>query len=185
MAVGGSFIVGSLIAIAALLIVTVLDRTVNAPEDLTSLPSISLVVIAASFGLGKAIEASGLAASLGHLIIEGSSGFGPIGVLLAVTLATIALTELITNNAAAVLLFPIAIATAAQLGLDPRPFAIAVTVAASASFLTPIGYQTNTMVYGIGGYRFTDYIRLGLPLTILVIIVIVTVVPVFWPLTIP
>jgi di/tricarboxylate transporter len=144
-----------------------------------------LVVIAASFGLGKAIEASGLAASLGHLIIEGSSGFGPIGVLLAVTLATIALTELITNNAAAVLLFPIAIATAAQLGLDPRPFAIAVTVAASASFLTPIGYQTNTMVYGIGGYRFTDYIRLGLPLTILVIIVIVTVVPVFWPLTIP
>jgi di/tricarboxylate transporter len=141
-----------------------------------------LVVIAASFGLGAAIEQSGLAARLGAGIIGGFAGYGPIAVLLAVTLATMALTELITNNAAAVLLFPIALATAAQLGLDPRPFAIAIAVAASASFLTPIGYQTNTMVYGLGGYRFTDYVRLGLPLTLLVVILIVTVIPIFWPL---
>lgn len=141
-----------------------------------------ILVIAGSFGLGAAISDSGLAALIGSAIVEGFSGWGPIGALFAVALATVALTELITNNAAAVLLFPIAMATAAEMGLDPRPFAIAVTVAASASFLTPIGYQTNTMVYGPGGYRFGDYIRLGAPLTVVVITTIVCLVPVFWPL---
>jgi di/tricarboxylate transporter len=142
-----------------------------------------LIVIAAAFGLASGIEASGLAAALGAGIVGAFDGLGPVGVLLAVTLATVALTELITNNAAAVLLFPIAIATSTELGLDPRPFAIAIALAASASFLTPIGYQTNTMVYGPGGYRFTDYIRLGLPLTLLVIAMIVLLVPAIWPLS--
>ncbi|MBX6363637.1 MAG: SLC13 family permease [Gemmatimonadetes bacterium] len=144
-----------------------------------------LVLIAASFGIGAAIEQSGLAAALGHLIVEGFSRWGPLGVLLAVTLATIALTELITNNAAAALVFPIAIAVAGQLGLDPRPYAIAVAVAASASFLTPIGYQTNTMVYGPGGYRFGDFARLGAPITAVVVAVIMVVVPLVWPLARP
>lgn len=139
-----------------------------------------LLVIAASFGLGAAIESSGLAAVLGRGIVEVASGWGPLGVLFAVTLATLLLTELITNNAAAVLLFPISMAAAAQLGADARPFAIAITIAASASFLTPIGYQTNTMVYALGGYRFTDFIRLGLPLTVLVIAAIMLFVPLFW-----
>ncbi|HEX2187412.1 MAG TPA: SLC13 family permease [Longimicrobiaceae bacterium] len=139
-----------------------------------------IMVIAASFGLGAAIETSGLAAVLGHGIVEVSSGWGPMGVLFAVTLATVILTELITNNAAAVLLFPIALAAAAQVGADPRPFAFAIAIAASASFLTPIGYQTNTMVYGLGGYRFSDFVRLGLPLTLLVIGAIMLFVPLFW-----
>ncbi|HEV2147585.1 MAG TPA: SLC13 family permease [Longimicrobiaceae bacterium] len=139
-----------------------------------------LVVIAASFGIGAAIETSGLAAVIGHAVVEASSAWGPLGVLLAVTLATVLLTELITNNAAAVLLFPIGMAAAAQVGADPRPFAIAIALAASASFLTPIGYQTNTMVYGLGGYRFTDFVRLGLPLTLLVVAAIVLFVPLFW-----
>jgi hypothetical protein len=102
--------------------------------------------------------------------------FGTLGVagaLLGIVLATILLTELITNNAAAVLVFPVAIAAAAAMGLDPRPVAIAVAIAASASFLTPIGYQTNTMVYGPGGYRFTDYGRLGAPLTVIVVTTVV------------
>ncbi len=141
-----------------------------------------LVMIAASFGVGAAIASSGLANVIGSWIVSGFSGMGPVGVLLAVTLATIALTELITNNAAAALLFPIAVAAATQLGLDPRPYAIAVTVAASMSFLTPIGYQTNTMVYGLGGYRFGDYARLGAPLTMMVIVGIMLFVPMFWPL---
>jgi di/tricarboxylate transporter len=140
-----------------------------------------LVVIAAAFGIGAAIESSGLAALLGRGIVEGFSGLGPLGLLFAVTIATVLLTELITNNAAAVLLFPIAMATAAGLDLDPRPFAIAVAVAASASFLTPIGYQTNTMVYGMGGYRFGDFVRLGAPLTLIVILTIVLLVPLLWP----
>jgi di/tricarboxylate transporter len=140
-----------------------------------------LMVIAASFGIGAAIESSGLAAVVGHGVVEASSAWGPMGVLLAVTLATVLLTELITNNAAAVLLFPVGMAAAAQVGVDPRPFALAITIAASASFLTPIGYQTNTMVYGLGGYRFADFARLGLPLTLLVVAAIMVFVPLFWP----
>ncbi|MGH7443493.1 MAG: SLC13 family permease, partial [Longimicrobiales bacterium] len=169
---------------AALLaaVVLVLARVLSPSEARSAIELDVLVVIAASFGLGAAIAQSGLAAAIGAVIVGGFDGFGPVGLLFAVTLATLALTELITNNAAAVLVFPIALATASQLGLDPRPFAIAITIAASASFLTPIGYQTNTMVYGLGGYRFTDYSRLGLPLTVLVIAVILVIVPLVWPL---
>src|SRR5690606_38947191 len=112
---------------------------------------------------------SGLAALIGGGIVSTFGGAGPLVILLAVTLATIALTEMITNNAAAVLMFPIALAAAQQVDADPRPCAIALAVAASASFLTPIGYQTNTMVYGPGGYRFGDYARLGFPLTVVVV----------------
>jgi di/tricarboxylate transporter len=97
---------------------------------------------------------------------------------LGVVLATVLLTEVITNNAAAVLMFPIAVATAERMHLDVRWLAMAVAVAASASFLTPIGYQTNTMVYGPGGYRFGDYARLGAPLTIIVVLLAVLVVPI-------
>ncbi|CAN5897551.1 SLC13 family permease [soil metagenome] len=160
----------------------VLFRVLSPSEARGAIELDVIAVIAAAFGLASAIESSGLAATLGSVIVHGFDEFGPVGVLLAVTLATVALTELITNNAAAVLLFPIAVATAVELGLDPRPFAIAITVAASASFLTPIGYQTNTMVYGPGGYRFSDYIRLGLPLTLLVVAAIVILVPLIWPL---
>lgn len=140
----------------------------------------TLVVIAAAFGLGAAMQVSGLAGALGELVVGGFSGFGTLGVLLGLVLVTLVLTELITNNAAAVLVFPIALAAAEQLGVDPRPFLIALTIAASASFLTPIGYQTNTMVYGMGGYRFTDYARLGAPLTVMVIVTVTLLVPVFW-----
>ena len=95
-------------------------------------------------------------------------------------LATIVVTEMISNNAAAALLFPVALATATSAGLDPRPFAIAVAIGASSSFLTPIGYQTNTMVYGIGGYRFTDFARLGFPLVIVMVAVSLVMIPI-WP----
>ena len=98
-----------------------------------------------------------------------------------VVLATIALTEMVTNNAAALLMLPIGLTIAAQTSLDPRGVAIAIAVSASASFLTPIGYQTNTMVYGPGGYRFGDYSRLGLPLTITTVVLVVTLTPLLWP----
>jgi di/tricarboxylate transporter len=103
-------------------------------------------------------------------------------VLLGVVLATVLLTEIVTNNAAAALMFPIAVAAAGDVGADPRPFAMAVAVAASASFLTPIGYQTNTMVYGPGGYRFGDFARLGVPLTVMVVATLVLGVPLVWRL---
>jgi di/tricarboxylate transporter len=162
-------------------VVLVLSRVLT-PNDARSAVDIDvLVVIAAAFGLGAAIESSGLAAILSTAIASSFIGWGDLGALLAITLATVIVTELITNNAAAVLIFPIATATAANIGADPRPFAIAITIAASASFLTPIGYQTNTMVYGLGGYRFADYARLGLPITLVVILAVVVLVPVFWP----
>lgn len=142
-----------------------------------------IVVIAASFGIGAAIESSGLASNLADVLVEPFGRFGDLGLLFGVLLATMVLTELITNNAAAVLLFPVALQTALAAGLDPRPFAIAIAIGASSSFLTPIGYQTNTMVYGIGGYRFGDYARLGLPLSIVMVIVAMLVIPIAWPLT--
>ncbi|MBW3632760.1 MAG: SLC13 family permease [Chloroflexi bacterium] len=141
-----------------------------------------VVLIGASFGVGAAIESSGLAAVLASGLITVGSQWGPLALLLGVVIATIVLTELITNNAAAVLIFPVALATATGAGLDPRPFAIAIAVAASASFLTPIGYQTNTMVYGPGGYRFGDYARLGAPLTVAVVVAIMVIVPIVWPM---
>lgn len=126
-----------------------------------------LVVIAASFGVGAAIERSGLAAEIGHGLVSLAQQIGWRGALAGVVLATLILTEFISNNAAAALVFPIAVATAGELGADPRRMAIAVAIAASCSFLTPVGYQTNTMIYGPGGYRFGDYWRLGAPLTAL------------------
>jgi di/tricarboxylate transporter len=139
-----------------------------------------IIVIAASFGLGAALEASGLAALLAGGLIAGFQPFGAIGLLFGVTLAATLFTELITNNAAAVLIYPIAAATAAAAGLDVRPFAVALMFGASASFLTPIGYQTNTMVYGPGGYHFGDYARLGVPLTLIMMAMVMWLVPVFW-----
>jgi di/tricarboxylate transporter len=120
-------------------------------------------VIASAFGLAAAVETSGLAEAVATGLVTAFQPLGPTGVLLGLVLTTVVLTELITNNAAALLMFPIAVAAAGAEGLDPRGAAIAVAVAASASFLTPIGYQTNTMVYGPGGYRFSDYVRLGAP----------------------
>jgi di/tricarboxylate transporter len=101
-------------------------------------------------------------------------------VLLGIVLATMVMTELVTNNAAALLMFPIAIAAAGESGIDPRGVAIAVAVSASNSFLTPIGYQTNTMVYGPGGYRFTDYARLGAPISLASVVIVVGLVPLLW-----
>ena len=141
-----------------------------------------IVLIAAAFGLGAAMRSSGIADILATGIVETSIMVGPVGALLGIAVVTMVLTELITNNAAAVLVFPIAMSTAAAAGLDPRPFAVTVAIVASASFLTPVGYQTNTMVYGPGGYRFLDYLRLGMPMSILVLLTVGLIVPAIWGL---
>jgi di/tricarboxylate transporter len=135
-----------------------------------------IVMIASAFGLGAALQVSGLADTLAYGLVAVFGSLGPAGVVLGVVLATSLLTELVTNNAAAVLVYPVAMAVAATTGLEPRELAMAVAVMASASFLTPIGYQTNTMVYGPGGYRFTDYVRLGLPLNLAVAAAVVLAV---------
>jgi di/tricarboxylate transporter len=96
-------------------------------------------------------------------------------------LVTMVLTELLSNNAVAALMIPIALGIAAEAGLAARPFVIAVTIAASAAFATPIGYQTNTYVYGIGGYRFSDFLRIGIPLNLICFVVAMVVIPRVWP----
>lgn len=155
---------GSLVA-ALLMVVT---RVITPAEARNAVDLDVLLLIAASFGIGAAIEKSGLAGLLADWIVGWVLPFGPVAVLAAIVFATLIVTELITNNAAVVLIFPIAAAAAIKSGVDPRAFGIAIALAASASFLTPIGYQTNTMVLGPGGYRFGDYVRLGLPLTLVV-----------------
>jgi di/tricarboxylate transporter len=142
-----------------------------------------IVLIAASFGVGAAMSTSGLATEVATLLIDAFDSIGDLGLIVGILIATVILTEMITNNAAAVLMFPIALSTAQQAGIDPHPVAIAVAIGASASFLTPIGYQTNTMVYGMGGYRFGDFARVGLPLTALMIVVATAFIPLWWPLS--
>jgi di/tricarboxylate transporter len=114
-------------------------------------------------------------------VVNTVGGIGPLAILAAVYVLTSTLTEMISNNAVAVLIGPIVIALALELGFDPRPFIIAVMFAASASFATPIGYQTNTFVYSAGGYRFRDFLVVGLPLNIIFAIVAVLVIPLFFP----
>ncbi len=141
-----------------------------------------IVLVASGFGLGEAMRTSGLATELATGIPDALGTFGSIGALIAVVIVTILLTGSISNTAAALIVFPVAIATATSLDLDPRGFAVAVALAASASFLTPVGYQTNAMVQAPGGYRHRDYTRLGLPLSVIMIVVILVGVPIVWPL---
>lgn len=139
-----------------------------------------LTVIGASLGLGEAMSRSGVADSMALWWVA-LAGDNPWLALLAVYAVTSVFTELVTNNAAAVLLFPIAEATAVSLGVSLWPFVAVIMIAASASFATPIGYQTNLMVYGPGGYRFTDYLRIGTPLNVLLGAGAVLLAPLIWP----
>ncbi len=139
-----------------------------------------LVAIAASFALGTALEKTEAAKEIADRTI--TMAHGDPWISLAVVYAiTLIVTELITNNAAAALMFPLALATARNLDVNVMPFIIVVMMAASAGFATPIGYQTNLMVYGPGGYRFSDYVKIGVPLDILIGIITVLIAPFVWP----
>jgi len=140
-----------------------------------------LLAIAAALAIGRTMEATGAAAGLAHGLMRVFEAWGPWGVLLGVYLVTLILTEVVTNNAAAALAFPIAYAAARGLGVDFMPFAVAVALAASGGFATPLGYQTHLMVYGPGGYRFSDYLRIGIPLDLLVMTVVVGLTPLIFP----
>lgn len=134
-----------------------------------------ILTIASSFALGGALQVTGAAELVAAQILSVSAGH-PLLTILLVYLAVSVLTEVITNNAAAVLMIPIVLSMTASLGVEPEPFVIAVMMAASASFATPLGYQTNTMVFGPGGYRFMDFVRIGLPFNIFVGLVTVVVI---------
>jgi len=139
-----------------------------------------LLVIAASFGLGRALEVTGAAEVISGSLV-GLVGGNPLLSLVMVYLVTMVFTEILSNNGSAVLMFPIALATANSLEVSFMPFVMSVMVAASFGFATPIGYQTNLMVYGPGGYRFSDYLKIGVPLDLLMGVVVVLLAPLVWP----
>jgi di/tricarboxylate transporter len=140
-----------------------------------------LLVIASALGIGQAFATTGAAHTLADYTMD-MVGKNPYLALAATYLITNILTEIITNNAAAVLVFPITLSVASAYDANILPFAMVIMMAASASFSTPLGYQTNLMVYGPGGYRFTDFIKVGLPLNLLIFLVVIILVPLIWPL---
>lgn len=144
-----------------------------------------LMVIGAAIGVGKAMDASGAAKAIADVIFSAAGGLGPRGLLFVFSLLTAVLCQLVTNKGAAVLMFPIAMALAGQAGpghgLSPEPFVVTLMATAASSFMTPVGFVTNLMVYGPGGYRFTDYLRLGVPLTLLVATLCALLAPMAFP----
>ena len=139
-----------------------------------------LITIACAFAISKAMVNSGVADSVAKFIIGLSDDYGPHVLLAMVFIITNLFTELITNNAAAALAFPLALSISAQLGVSPTPFFVVICMAASASFSTPIGYQTNLIVQGIGNYKFTDFVRIGLPLNIITFLISIILIPLIW-----
>lgn len=172
-----SMLNAALLGVAAMLA----TRCIGVNEARRSLDLPVLVTIAASFALGNALEKTGAAEFLGNTIV--TTAGGDAWLLLALTyLSVTVLTELITNNAAAMLMLPVVLAITQAAGLNEIPYVMAVMMAASASFATPIGYQCNLMVYGPGGYHFSDFLRIGVPMNLLMALVTVVAIPFIWPL---
>lgn len=156
-------------------------RCLSSTEARRAIEWEALLLIAGSFGVAQAMQKTGLATAIAEATVA-AAGNNPLLVLAAIYFVTMITTELLSNNAAAVLSFPIAWQTAEQLGVHPLPFVMAITVAASCGFATPIGYQTNLMIYGPGGYKFTDYVRYGGPLNLIVMALTIALAPLIWPL---
>lgn len=163
-------------------VITLITRCIDPDEAYRAVEWKVIFMIFGMLGLGMGLEKTGLAKIAAEAVASTFRDLGPYAVLAALYLLAAVLTELISNNAVAALLTPIAIGIGVQLGYDPRPFVIAVMFASSASFVTPIGYQTNTYVYGAGGYKFADFSRVGLPLAIALWIMASFLIPVLWPL---
>jgi di/tricarboxylate transporter len=171
-----SMLVAAILAATAMLA----TRCVSIESARKSVDWDVLLAIAASFALGTALDKSGAARMIAEstTALSGGNAWIALGFIYFITLVV---TELITNNAAAALMFPFALATAQRLEVSYLPFVIAVMMAASAGFATPIGYQTNLMVYGPGGYRFSDYVKVGVPLDLLIMAITVTIAPWAYP----
>ncbi|WP_180700621.1 SLC13 family permease, partial [Vibrio parahaemolyticus] len=140
-----------------------------------------VVIVGSALSIAQLMISSGLSVRMGEMFIEAFNGWGVFGALVATYIMTLVLTELVTNNAAAALAFPIGYSMAVGYGVDPMPFIMAVLFGASASFISPYGYQTNLLVYSVGNYKLTDYVRIGVPISIVYSVLVLTLIPVFFP----
>jgi len=159
----------------------VLGRCLTIEEAYQSIDWKIIFLLAGVLPLGLALEQSGATAWLAGNVLEPLAGHGPVLLLAAFYLVTAVFTEAMSNNAAAAILAPIAFTTANSLGIDARPLLVAITFAASTSFATPIGYKTNTMIFSPGGYRFTDFTKIGVPLNLVFWGLAVWLIPLIWP----
>ena len=175
--------VAPILALAVIAVAVVLfTRAIDADEAFSFVDGRLLALIFAMLAIGAALESSGAVALIANAAAPLLAELPPFLIVWAIYFLTMLLTELVSNNAVAVVMTPIAIGLAQALGYDPRPLVVAVMFAASASFSTPIGYQTNTMVYGPGGYRFTDFLKVGIPLNLSMSVLASVLIPLFWPL---
>ena len=163
-------------------VIVLLTRCIDADEAFGFIEGRLLALIFAMLIVGAGLENSGAVQLLVNALVPHLQGLPHWALLLAVYAIAATLTELVSNNAVAVIVTPVAIGLGQTMGVDPRPLVVAVMFAASAAFATPIGYQTNTLVYGPGGYRFSDFLKVGLPLNFLMAATVCTLVPWFWPL---
>lgn len=170
-----------LLAVLAVALVLV-TRCIDADEAFGAVDGRLLALIFAMLGIGAALESSGAVGLIANGVAPVLGNLPPFLIVWAIYLLTSVLTELVSNNAVAVVVTPIAIGLADALGIDARPLVVAVMVAASASFATPIGYQTNTLVYGPGGYKFSDFLKVGVPLNLSIGVLASAVIPFLWPL---
>lgn len=171
------------IMVAALIgcIFLIITNCISMEEAYRAIDWKVIFLLAGAMSLGVAMDNSGAAALLSGLLIEGAGSWGPTAVVSILYFITVIMTSVMSNNASAVLLAPIAIAAAIAMGVDARPFLMAITFAASSSFMTPIGYQTNTMIYGAGNYKFMDFVKVGGPLNLIFWIIATFMIPVFFP----
>jgi di/tricarboxylate transporter len=160
----------------------VLLRVINPDEAYQSIEWRSIFLIAGMLPMGLAMESTGAAQYLADGIVEAMSPWGPIAMLAGIYILTAFLTQPMSNAATTVLLAPIAINIALDLGANPEPFLMTVVIAASTSFLTPVGHQANILVFGPGAYKFTDYTKVGVGLTIIYLLLVLIALPYFWPL---
>ncbi|MGF1752521.1 SLC13 family permease [Vibrio makurazakiensis] len=140
-----------------------------------------VVIVGSALSIAQLMISSGLSIRMGEMFMEAFNGWGVFGALVATYLMTLILTELVTNNAAAALAFPIGYSMAIGYGVDPMPFIMAVLFGASASFISPYGYQTNLLVYSVGNYQLTDYLRIGIPISIVYSVLVLSLIPYFFP----
>lgn len=174
---------GLLTMFEAMLIAVIILLTfkfIDAEEAFSYVQINVLLLIASAFGVGAALTESGLAHMIAENLVDAGRPFGIIGILIILYIVTNIFTELITNSAAAVLMFPIALEVSGQMNVEYIGLVVLITIASSASFITPIGYQTNLIVYGPGGYKFTDYIKVGTPLSLITMVTATFIIYTVW-----